>query len=124
MQVFSSLKQQKILGVIKIVFPTVKNTWRYFESPGYVGVFGAMTLGYLSVTQGHIYFGIFIAFLGIFFGFLASYIVDVASIIHEMVGLEAGEPSEIKDDSIPATADLDIGVVTGIMVFLKEKKKR
>ncbi|MGA2515307.1 MAG: hypothetical protein ABSG44_02015 [Thermodesulfobacteriota bacterium] len=73
MQVLLSFKQQKILRAIKIVFPKVKNTWQYFESPGYVGVFGAMTLFYLSVTQGHIYVGLSIIILGIFFGFLASY---------------------------------------------------
>ncbi len=65
-------KQQEILATIKIVFPPLKNTLRYFESPGYVGVFGALTLGYLSITQHYLYFGLFIIVLGVLLAFLAS----------------------------------------------------
>ena len=44
-----------------------------FELPGLVGMFAFLTLGFMSLTQGHPYFALFFVFLGTFFVVLACY---------------------------------------------------
>jgi hypothetical protein len=51
----------------------LKKVFKNFEWPGLAGMFGFLTLTFVSVTQGHEYFAVVIFVLGVFFICIASY---------------------------------------------------
>lgn len=55
------------------IWAGIQRTLQNVEWPTLIGLFGFLTLTYMSITQGHPYFALIILIIGVMFVFLAAY---------------------------------------------------
>jgi hypothetical protein len=60
-------------SIVMRIWTEIKRTLQNVDWPALIGLFGFLTLTYMSATQGHPYFALIILIIGIFFVFLAAY---------------------------------------------------